>query len=630
MNIVFIQLPLLDHGYNYIAGNIPNAPATLQGFCLSNYRTNIKAIQLPQTIQNFGSDPMIVDTILQYHPTHVAFTCYLWNVERSRSIAQKIKALTPQVTILFGGPEIQLQAHILQHYHPEIDIFIIGEGEFFFEHYVHNTHTQYLHTINGNAVFIQPAHHFTPLKKMVEPYTQGYLQPMYDGSLSVEVIRGCPFTCNYCLYSKNTSRVRAFPAQTLSAIVHKAKKENIQEIYLLAPTFNQSKHFAHYCNALIQAENTIPLHTEIRADRITQESIDLLKKAGFKSLEVGLQTMNQPCLDHVGRKTNAQKELEGIVRLKDAGFKLQVGIIPGLPTDTPESFMNTIDTLLDYGLGNEIELYPLMVLPGTALYDEALQHSAIFMQHPPYYFIEGFNFSQTDLHAITQYFEDATGFVFNPPFIPSFVMNKSGTFTNSALINCNKHTTIPGHIFNALQTNHIIFYLLCDSSLHIDLALQSILSYCQFHTMLYSVVCMYNDILDDSAIANTLLAATQDTFYYHMMHFQDTYDRLPVRIFQLFETLETFLRAQEHYACINPILLVTPENYTRISQKDFAYPFPIVIQKGFARHCIDWLKQQYSESIDLVSFQDEADQKHVYQTFGIEYNNAVSCKTLIL
>ncbi|MEW6526159.1 MAG: hypothetical protein AB1444_05755 [Spirochaetota bacterium] len=58
MNIVFVQLPLLDHGYNYIAGNIPTAPATLQAFCLSNYRPNIKVIQLPQTILNFGSDPL--------------------------------------------------------------------------------------------------------------------------------------------------------------------------------------------------------------------------------------------------------------------------------------------------------------------------------------------------------------------------------------------------------------------------------------------------------------------------------------------------------------------------------------------------------------------------------------------
>ncbi|MEJ5362121.1 MAG: radical SAM protein [Spirochaetota bacterium] len=629
MNIVFIQLPLLDHGYNYIAGNMANAPATLQAFCLSNYRTKINAVQLPQAIQNFGSDPIIVDSILQHKPTHVAFTCYLWNVERSLAIAQKIKALTPDVTILFGGPEIQFQAHILQKHHPQIDLFIIGEGEFFFQHYLQNTHHQFLHTINGNTVFIQPAGAYIPIHKMVEPYTQGYLQPMYDGSLSVEIIRGCPFTCNYCLYSKNTSKVRSLHPETIPAIIHKAKKDNIQEIYLLAPTFNQSKHFTNYCNALIQSNNTIPLHTEIRADRITKETITLLKKAGFHSFEVGLQTMNQACLQHIGRKTNAHKELEGIMQLKDAGFTLQIGIIPGLPTDTPDSFMKTIDTLLDYGLGNEIELYPLMVLPGTALYDEALQHNATFMQQPPYYFIEGFNFSKQDLHTINAYFEDTTGFVFNPPYVPSCIINTHGTLTAGAYINLTQGSD-PKNALHHIQTSHFTFYLLCDSSTQIDTALQTILTHCDVHTMLYSVVCIYNDILDDSAIANTLRATTSNTFYYRMMHFQDTYDRLPVRIFQLFETLKPFLLAQKLYSCINPILLLTPENYAKLLQKDIAYPFPIVIQKGFARQCIQWLKEQYSDSIELVSFQDEADQEYVYTSMGIAYSKPVSFKTLLL
>jgi hypothetical protein len=90
------------------------------------------------------------------------------------------------------------------------------------------------------------------------------------------------------------------------------------------------------------------------------------------------------------------------------------------------------------------------------------------------------------------------------------------------------------------------------------------------------------------------------------------------------------LHAQKLYSCINPILLLTPENYTKLSQVDIAYPFPIVIQKGFAKQCIQWLKEQYAESIELVSFQDEADQKYVYTSMGIPYSNAVSFKTLLL
>lgn len=630
MKIVFVQLPLLDHGYNYIAGNMPNAPATLQAFCLSNYRTKINAVQLPLTIQNFGSDPIIVDAILQHNPTHVAFTCYLWNIERSLEIAKRIKALSPHTIILVGGPEIQLNSFIMTQKQPYIDYFIIGEGEFFFMKYFTNAYSEFLCSINANTVFIQPPQSFVQLKQMVEPYTSGFLKPMFDNSISVEIIRGCPFKCNYCLYSKNAQRVRAFSPQTLSAIIHKATSDSIDEIYLLAPTFNQSSKFYDYLTTLIEHSNCVPLHTEIRADTITKDIALTLKKANFKSFEVGLQTLNQHCLQKIGRKTDPIRELDGIQYLKEAGFTLQIGIIPGLPYDTPHSFSSTINTLLDKGLGNEIELYPLMVLPGTNLYDLAKNHRATFMEKPPYYFIEGFNFSHDDLLAITHYFEDTTGFSFSPPFVPSFIFKKEGMLTGSVYINLNIHSQFPFNVFNFIETNHITFFLASDSSLKLEQAISTILNCFNSGTMLCSLVLIHGHILDDQRIGASLLHKTKDTFYYRMMYFNEEYDRLPIRVFQLFEDYSTFLQAGSSYHCIKPILKVSRQNIHCVLQQSFPYPYPIVVERGLVSMCLEWLKNNYNNSYELVSFEDEADQKLFFDSIGILYAHTIQFKTIFI
>ncbi len=629
MKIVFVQLPLLDHGLHYIAGNMPNAPAMLHAFCHIHHGNTVTALQLPQHIQNFGSDTVITNFLLESEPTHIAFTCYLWNVERSLAIAQKIKALTPTITIIFGGPEIQLSSYILSHYHPEVDLFVIGEGEFFFDYFVDDTHKKFIYTINGNMVFIQPANLFIPLSKMVEPYTAGYLLPMYDNTISVEIIRGCPFKCNYCLYSKNAHSVRAFSSETLATIIKKAKNDNLKEIYLLAPTFNQSVHFKDYLSTLIQHENSIPLHTELRADTITKDIALTLKKANFHSVEVGLQTLNHQCLRKIGRKTNPQKELDGILLLKECALTLQIGIIPGLPYDTPQSFYSTIDTLLDLGLGNEIELYPLMVLPGTELYDTAQKQNAVFMEKPPYYFIEGFHFSQNDLQSINHYFEETTGFVFNPPFIPSFIFHTEGSLTGSVYINLQKNTDIPLTVFEYVQTNHFTFFLQSDSSTQLHHAVHIIVNQCS-DTLVYSIVLIHNHILDDQAIGTPILTKFQDTFYSRLMYFSDLYDRLPVRIFQLFNALTPFLEALKQYHCINPMLKVTQHNIDSLQKKKFAYPFPVVIARGLSPRCIKWIKEKYADSIELLSFEDEADQKYVYEALGIEYSKVMDYKTIIL
>ena len=627
MKIQFVQLPLIDHGLQYVTGNIPNATATLHAFCELTSGSTMKGFQLPYSIQNYGSDPMIVNHILRNEPTHVAFTCYLWNVERSLTIAKTIKAMAPHIIILFGGPEIQVNANILKQKQSFIDIFVIGEGEYFFNHYYNNIYKQFIHMVNGNAVFIQGTDTFIPLAQMVEPYTAGYLKPMHDKSLSVEMIRGCPFKCTYCLYSKNTSRVRALPPRKLADIIQKSMSDEIQELYLLAPTFNQSPQFRDYLQTLISSRFSVSLHTELRADTINRNIAMTLKKANFRSAEVGIQTLNKKCLQKIGRKTNPEKELQGIFHLKDADLTLQVGIIPGLPYDTPESFYTTMATLLDAGLGNELELYPLMVLPGTTLYDEAIAAGATFMQKPPYYFIEGFNFTQHDMTAITHYFEDTTGFTFDTPYLPSFIF-KQGELIAGAYIDLTKHRAIPIEVFNYIQTSHGTFYLLCDSYLQIEHAVELIIQQYPWDTMLCSIVLIYDAVLNDEDIASKLFTATHNSFYFRMMHFQDTYDKLPVRIFQVFESLKTYLRAKEHYRCINPIIKLLRSNYNEITNYPFAYPVPAVVAKGCARMYVQWIKEQYAECIDIISFEDEDDQKIIFATLGIDGKPTIPFTTL--
>ena len=95
----------------------------------------------------------------------------------------------------------------------------------------------------------------------------------------------------------------------------------------------------------------VNLHTEIRTDKITPEIADLMYDAGFRSLEVGLQSMNKKALGNVQRDSDPEKELGGIENLADAGIDLKIGIIPGLPGDDIKSFKKTVDILCERGFG---------------------------------------------------------------------------------------------------------------------------------------------------------------------------------------------------------------------------------------------------------------------------------------
>ncbi len=58
----------------------------------------------------------------------VAFSCYIWNITQTLTVARKLKALNPDIKIMLGGPEVSYdwQDAIAL---PEVDYIIVGEGE---------------------------------------------------------------------------------------------------------------------------------------------------------------------------------------------------------------------------------------------------------------------------------------------------------------------------------------------------------------------------------------------------------------------------------------------------------------------------------------------------------------------
>ena len=61
---------------------------------------------LPAALANSLGDQGLIEAILARQPWMVGFTCYLWNVERTLWIAQRLKQRRPELIVLLGGPEI--------------------------------------------------------------------------------------------------------------------------------------------------------------------------------------------------------------------------------------------------------------------------------------------------------------------------------------------------------------------------------------------------------------------------------------------------------------------------------------------------------------------------------------------
>lgn len=410
-------MPIAEVHDLYNAGNIPLAAGYLKSYAVSVGAANKEEIAIvPREVVNFGGDAAVIDCVLKgaKPPAVVGFTCYMWNVERSLYIAKKLKEKAPGVTIVFGGPEMAGE-HWLEESGGVVDVVVRGEGEAAFSRFLED---------HKNGGPVHPLYYDKSpldLSTLPNPYLENIIEPVNREALFIETMRGCPYPCKYCFYSKSYSGMRFLPPAHLPELFSLAREKNVPELYIMDPSFNVTPGLKDRLETMAAFNSTmIPMHTEIRLESVTPELAGLMKKAGFASVEAGLQSVNETSLTLIGRDWNRDKFIRGAELLTEHEIDVKTGVILGLPEDGLEEFDRTLDFVLELGLEESMEIYPLSLIPGTALRDEAGDLGLKHMRHPPYWVLGNRYLEENDLKSAIEIVEQKLEIEFFPPIVPRF------------------------------------------------------------------------------------------------------------------------------------------------------------------------------------------------------------------
>lgn len=108
-----------------------------------------------------------------------------------------------------------------------------------------------------------------------------------------------------------------------------------------------------------------------RADTITEDKLTAVRDNGATRISINPQTMNDSVLEAIGRRHTAAQTEYAYSLARRLGFdNINMDTIAGLPTDTPEGFMNTIKRLSELSPEN-ITVHTLTVKRSSALFASA-------------------------------------------------------------------------------------------------------------------------------------------------------------------------------------------------------------------------------------------------------------------
>jgi anaerobic magnesium-protoporphyrin IX monomethyl ester cyclase len=201
---------------------------------------------------------------------------------------------------------------------------------------------------------------------------------------SLMTSRGCPYKCSFCNSHMSGKKWRT---RSLSGVIDELKAAidnyEVKEFMVQEPVFNlKPERVIEFCDLLINNKINMPwfIPSGVRADRLTLDSIEAMKKAGCTELKIGVETLVPEVFPSVNKGMPLEKLLNVCHLIKKSSFSLRGSFIIGLPGDTYKNAMKNYK--LSQKLGFETTDWSLLIpYPGTQIYDWVQKNGRVFYDY---------------------------------------------------------------------------------------------------------------------------------------------------------------------------------------------------------------------------------------------------------
>ncbi len=415
LKLLLLQLPLCSHDYHYNVAHLPLAIGSLHA-SLVEHLPWVEVHTLDPVTLSCGGDQAIVRAVSEIDPQMVGVSCALWNIERSLWLVRELRRRGMRALFIAGGPEVQRDNTFLSADHP-FDVLVQGDGEEAMLTILRTLHSSpsSLETMRHRVVHLP-----TNPRSLSSPYLTGVLTPSLNHTVLIEASRGCVFRCAYCQYHHGRTPFTPLPLERITEEIRWARERGVRELIFTDPSFTARKDIGRLLD-VIASLNTGGQHRcsdELNASQCTPYLAKSLARAGFRQVEVGLQSINPRTLKAVGRPTNIDAFTRGVRALRDAGIAVMVDLIVGLPDDTAASVIEAVTFCIEQELADELSIYPLSILPGTSLRREAAKRGIVYDIKPPYYLRHTPSMNEATIQEVFATVEEITGVDYFPPDPP--------------------------------------------------------------------------------------------------------------------------------------------------------------------------------------------------------------------
>jgi len=328
------------------------------------------------------SEERIKKIIADYNPKVIGISVKTATANISADIIRRLKSIFPDIIYVAGGPHITLCGKEFIEENKEIDFGITGEGESSFIKLIKNIKNSEKnipeisgtgYRKNGKVIF-KGASENPDISKLPFPIFECIKDMDFtDFRYPLLTSRGCPHGCIFCcvgLISGKKWRARE-AGDVVTELLQAKENYQMSSFEIMDDNFTFDIDRAKkICRLIIKKKLNLGwwCHNGLRADKLDQELLDLMKKAGCRSIALGIESGDDDVFNKINKGESLSDIVKAIKMIKRAGMKCVGYFIVGLPGDSVDSTKRSVRHQRSLRL-SDYKYNMLIPYPGTRVWD---------------------------------------------------------------------------------------------------------------------------------------------------------------------------------------------------------------------------------------------------------------------
>jgi anaerobic magnesium-protoporphyrin IX monomethyl ester cyclase len=314
-------------------------------------------------IYDMNLETDLLDVLKNFDPDFVGISIVTPLLKEAKELISIIRDRAPRSIIIIGGPHVS----IFQDRNIDCDYAVVGEGEYSIQKIINND-------VNKKVIISEK---ILDLDKL--PLPERLPNDVHYFRRSMFISRSCPYQCVYCASKIIFGNRMTY--RSVDNIIEELKQ--LKEVYgtkhiiFLDDCFTLvRKRIIELCNRIIDEKIDMTYWIDTRCDKIDEELLELMKKAGFDFIVFGVESGNQDVLNRINKKLKIEDIRNAFQLVNKVGIESKCNMMIGHLDETEEEIWDTINLAKELK-ATKSSFYKVIPLPGSKLYDDCLERKLI-------------------------------------------------------------------------------------------------------------------------------------------------------------------------------------------------------------------------------------------------------------